>query len=67
MKRVFSLFLIGILLISLTACRTKTDDSTYNPDKSTPTDHMTTACSKDSVDEFMDINSDEAIINLNYS
>ena len=55
MKRGFSLFLIGILLTSLTACRTKTDDSTYNPDKSTPTDHMTTACSKDSVDEFMDI------------
>ena len=56
MKRVFSLFLVGMLLIALTACCTKTDDSTYNSDKSDPpTDHMTTSCSKDSVDEFMDI------------
>ena len=56
MKRLFCLLLTGIVLISLTACRTKTDDSTYNSDKSAPsTDHITTSCSKDSVDEFMDI------------
>lgn len=33
----------------------KTDDSTYIPDKSTSTDHMTAACNKDAVDEFMDV------------
>ena len=56
MKRGFSLFLIGLLIISMTACRTKTDDSTYNSYKSeTSTDYMTTPCSKDSVDEFMKI------------
>ncbi len=56
MKRLFCLLLTGIVLISLAACRTKTDDSTYNSDKSAPsTDHITTSCSKDFVDEFMDI------------
>ena len=50
MKRLFCLLLTGIVLISLTACQTNTDNS----DKSN-VDYMTTSCTKDSVDEFMDI------------
>ena len=50
MKRLFCLLLTGIVLISLVACQTNTDNS----DKSN-VDYMTTSCTKDSVNEFMSI------------
>ena len=45
MKRFFCIFLIGIVLASLTAC---TDDRS-------PTDYMLTSCTRDYVDEFVAI------------
>ena len=50
MKRLFCLLLTGIVLISLTACQTNTDNS-----EKSNVDYMTTSCTKDSVDEFMSI------------
>ena len=52
MKRLFCLLLTGIVLISLTACQTNTDNSDKNENN---VDYMTTSCTKDSVDEFMSI------------
>lgn len=52
MKRLFCLLLTGIVLISLTACQTNTDNSNKNKNN---VDYMTTSCTKDSVDEFMSI------------
>ena len=52
MKRLFCLFLTGIVLISLTACQTNTDKSDKNENN---VDYMTTSYTKDSVDEFMSI------------
>ena len=52
MKRLFCLLLTGMLLISLMACRTNTDNSDKNENN---VDYMTTLCTKDSVDEFMSI------------
>lgn len=52
MKRLFCLLLTGIVLISLTACQTNTDNSNKNENN---IDYMTTLCTKDSVDEFMSI------------
>ena len=52
MKRLFCLLLTAIVLISLTACQTNTD----NADKSKNTaDYMTTSCTKEFVNEFMTI------------
>ena len=52
MKRLFCLLLTGIVIISLTACQTNTDNS----DKAeNSVDSMTTPCTKDYVDEFMAI------------
>ena len=52
MKRLFCLLLTGIVLISLAACQTNTDNSDKNGNN---VDNMTTSCTKDSVDEFMSI------------
>ena len=52
MKRLFSLFLTGIVLISLTACQRNTDNSNNSENN---VDYVTTSCTKDSVDEFMSI------------
>ncbi len=52
MKRLFCLLLTVIVLISLTACQTNTDNSDKNENN---VDYMTISCTKDSVDEFMSI------------
>ena len=52
MKRIFCLLLIGIIMISLIACQTNTDNSDKNKNN---VDYMTVSCTKDFVDEFMDI------------
>jgi len=52
MKRLLCLLLTGIVLISLTACQTNTDNSDKNENN---VSYMTTSCTKDSVDEFMSI------------
>lgn len=49
MKRFLCMFLIGILFMSLTACHTNTNDPNAN------IDYMNTSCTKDYVDEFIDI------------
>ena len=52
MKLLFCLLLTGLVLISLAACQTNTDNSDKNRNN---VDNMTTSCTKDSVDEFMSI------------
>ncbi len=52
MKRLLCLILTGIVLISLAACQTNTDNSDKDENH---IDYMTTPCTKDSVDEFMSI------------
>ena len=52
MKRLFCLILTGIVLISLTACQTNTDNSNNSENN---VNYVTTSCTKDFVDEFMSI------------
>lgn len=52
MKRISCLFLIGILIISLSACHTSIDNSDANE---LTADFIDGSCTKDSVDEFMAI------------
>lgn len=52
MKRIFCFLLTGILLISLTACQTNTDNSDKAKNNVI---QMSTSCTKDSVEEFISI------------
>lgn len=52
MKRLLCLLLAGMVLTSLTACQTNTDRSDQTESN---TAYMTTPCTKDSVDELMEI------------